>query len=201
MLLTRRLVPAGATARAGESDLAQRIYALAKELNIDSKVLVELCLKAGVTGKGSALASLTDEEEAKVRAHVSSSGGRTSAAVAARPVAAAATATVEAPVFRREDYIPPTGAGKPPVLNVKAEAPASESRRRSSDGDRAKSTPAIRVAPMPAAQQPTALWRTSRRRKNRTSNSRPMRSAPVAQEGPSPCKNICASMKRSARLT
>ncbi len=41
-----------------------RIYALAKELDIDSKELVEICNRAGVTGKGSALASLSDEEVA-----------------------------------------------------------------------------------------------------------------------------------------
>jgi translation initiation factor IF-2 len=44
-----------------------RIYALAKELNVDSKELVEICSKAGVTGKGSALASLTDDEVSKVK--------------------------------------------------------------------------------------------------------------------------------------
>jgi len=44
-----------------------RIYALAKQLNLDSKVLVDICVKAGVTGKGSALASLTDEETARVK--------------------------------------------------------------------------------------------------------------------------------------
>ena len=35
-----------------------RIYALAKDLKIDSKELVEFCNKAGIPGKGSALASL-----------------------------------------------------------------------------------------------------------------------------------------------
>ena len=49
-----------------------RIYALAKKLDIDSKELVEVCLKAGVTGKGSALASLTDEEVDKVKSHLAS---------------------------------------------------------------------------------------------------------------------------------
>ncbi len=44
-----------------------RIYALAKELKIDSKELVEICTKAGITGKGSALASLTDDEDVKLR--------------------------------------------------------------------------------------------------------------------------------------
>ena len=44
-----------------------RIYALAKELGIDSKELVEVCTKAGIPGKGSALASLDDDELAKVK--------------------------------------------------------------------------------------------------------------------------------------
>jgi translation initiation factor IF-2 len=47
--------------------LAVRIYALAKELKLDSKELVDICTKAGFPGKGSALASLTDEEAEKVK--------------------------------------------------------------------------------------------------------------------------------------
>lgn len=47
--------------------MAVRIYALAKELKLDSKELVDICTKAGVPGKGSALASLTEDEAAKVR--------------------------------------------------------------------------------------------------------------------------------------
>ncbi len=50
-----------------------RIYALAKELNLDSKDLVDIVKKVGITGKGSALASLTDEETQKVRDHLSGS--------------------------------------------------------------------------------------------------------------------------------
>ncbi len=52
-----------------------RIYALAKQLKLDSKVLVDICTKAGVTGKGSALASLTDEEMAKVTAFIDGGKG------------------------------------------------------------------------------------------------------------------------------
>jgi hypothetical protein len=48
-----------------------RIYALAKDLNLDSKELVEICRKAGIPGKGSALASLTDEEAEKVKGFLS----------------------------------------------------------------------------------------------------------------------------------
>ena len=50
--------------------MAVRIYALAKELKIDSKELVELCAKAGVTGKGSALASLADDEVVRLKEYL-----------------------------------------------------------------------------------------------------------------------------------
>jgi translation initiation factor IF-2 len=101
-----------------------RIYALAKELKLDSKELVDICTKAGVTGKGSALASLTDEEMTRVTAYIS--GGK-----AARPGGPAApsrrTETSAAPTaFRREDYIAPGGTvpGKIPVLPPKPERPS-----------------------------------------------------------------------------
>ena len=47
-----------------------RIYTLAKELGIDSKELVEACDKAGIPGKGSALASLDDDEVSKVKSYL-----------------------------------------------------------------------------------------------------------------------------------
>lgn len=85
-----------------------RIYALAKELNIDSKELVTIVKKVGITGKGSALASLTDEEAQKVRDHLS---GANKPAPAAAPTASAAAATVGAvrdavPVERKPVAIP-----------------------------------------------------------------------------------------------
>jgi hypothetical protein len=45
-----------------------RIYALAKDLKIDSKELVEFCEKAGIRGVGSALASVEDEDILKLKA-------------------------------------------------------------------------------------------------------------------------------------
>ena len=47
-----------------------RIYALAKELQIENKALIDVCEKAGLGVKGSALASLTDEEVAQVKAYL-----------------------------------------------------------------------------------------------------------------------------------
>jgi translation initiation factor IF-2 len=98
-----------------------RIYALAKELKIDNKILVDICTKAGITGKGSALASLTDEEVAKLKAFMGApKGGKGgTAAVAGRGEASSAG------VLRREDYIAPAGGhgGKIPVLTPKLDKP------------------------------------------------------------------------------
>ena len=63
--------------------MAVRIYSLAKELKVDSKELVDICTKVGIRGKGSALASLSEEEVVKLRDHFSGApgndGGRASA--------------------------------------------------------------------------------------------------------------------------
>ena len=64
--------------------MAVRIYALAKELKFDSKELVDICTKAGVPGKGSALASLTEEEVEKVKQFLT--GGGTAKAKPAKPM-------------------------------------------------------------------------------------------------------------------
>lgn len=99
-----------------------RIYALAKQLKLDSKVMADICAKAGVTGKGSALASLTDEETARVKDYVA--GKRGAALGAARPGGAeASTAAPASPVFRREDYLGAGGASRGAKVPVLAEKP------------------------------------------------------------------------------
>ena len=115
--------------------MAIRIYALAKELEIDNKKLVDICARAGITGKGSALASLTDEEEVRVRSLiVSGKGGRSEAGTPPKAGAGAPRS------IRREDYIAPAGSlpgskvpvlpaskpDKPPLLRKKPEEPPSE---------------------------------------------------------------------------
>jgi len=50
--------------------VAVRIYSLAKDLGIDSKELVDMCARIGIQGKGSALASLEDDEIAKIKSHL-----------------------------------------------------------------------------------------------------------------------------------
>ncbi|NLZ02164.1 MAG: translation initiation factor IF-2 [Pirellulaceae bacterium] len=50
--------------------MAIRIYQLAKQLKVDNKILVDACKKLGIEGKGSALASLSDEQVVAIREHL-----------------------------------------------------------------------------------------------------------------------------------
>ena len=91
-----------------------RIYALAKQLKLDSKFLVDICEQAGVTGKGSALASLTDEEIETVKAYLSKTKSP-------RTAAPATMAPPPGGKLRREDYVAPgAGMGKIPVIKEPA---------------------------------------------------------------------------------
>ena len=142
-----------------------RIYQLAKEFKLDSKDMVDRCARAGVSGKGSALASLTDEEEVKVRAFLSGSSSRASASAGGGRSGGVATLAPPAKSgpLTPSDYIPPAGVtGKPPALPSKSDGaklaelgPAAEAPKRSGgDGPKPAGRPVIRVAAMPAAQQP-----------------------------------------------
>ncbi len=160
--------------------MAVRIYTLAKEMKIDSKELVELCTRAGIHDKGSALASMTDQEIAKLKEFIAAKSRpaeRAPAATAGKPAAPAATGTL-----RREDYIAPAGvaarpsAPEPPALAPVRPTPpkplapkpvtpgasaadggASGVRPRPSgprDGSKPVPKPAFKLPPLPAASRP-----------------------------------------------
>lgn len=98
--------------------MPKRIYALAKELAIDSKELVELCNKIGIQNKGSALASLEDDEVDKIQKHLS--GGE-------KPVEkapAAAPPKIDAPI-RPSDNLAERMTSRPRVLDVLKSKPKS----------------------------------------------------------------------------
>ena len=124
-----------------------RIYALAKDLDIDSKELVEVCRKAGISGKGSALASLTDDEVVKVKAFLR--GGDKKAEGAA---AGAAGRRPMPEVYRREDYVAPAAVGKVKVLDVTARRPLARPEAKPAVEEEA--LPVIEVAPPEAVPLP-----------------------------------------------
>jgi translation initiation factor IF-2 len=155
--------------------VAVRIYTLSKELKIDSKELVELCTRAGIQDKGSALASMSDEEVAKLKDFIAGKSRPAERPAAAGPAGPAVTPAVPKPVapvaprapgtLKREDYIAPAGVasrGKPAEIQS-GKPPAAEPRPRpaglrpaTGDGSRPMPRPAFKLPPLPAAGRPQA---------------------------------------------
>ena len=137
--------------------MPKRIYALAKELQIDSKELVDVCDKVGVTGKGSALASLNDDEIVKVKAYLAGGTKTTAAPPPKTQTLQSAGATVSAPTvpFTREDYIAPTGvSGKPKVISARTQQDVEE-KKPADEGallkPPTKKEPVVKLAAIPDA--------------------------------------------------
>ncbi len=65
--------------------MPKRIYALAKELTMDSKDLVDLCTQLGILNKGSALASLDDAEVDRINQHLEQAKSKATAEAAPAP--------------------------------------------------------------------------------------------------------------------
>ena len=102
-----------------------RIYALAKDLKIDSKELVDLCTKAGIPGKGSALASLEDDEVAKLKVFLDSAATKRAAQLGPAPLVdtkavlstpVAGTATLPPPPPPRPTPLRTRGMPTPPSI-------------------------------------------------------------------------------------
>ncbi|MEM8913217.1 MAG: translation initiation factor IF-2 [Planctomycetota bacterium] len=117
-----------------------RIYALAKELNLDSKDLVDLIKKAGITGKGSALASLSDDEATQLRDFMSSAPSP-----ASKPKAAAAEPSVPAqPVAPVRDLN--ASKRRPAAIQV-GRSKSADSAGSKGPGPLAARTPKLAVPP------------------------------------------------------
>jgi translation initiation factor IF-2 len=107
-----------------EYELAIRIYQLAKQLKIDNKALVDICKKLGFAGKGSALASLSDDQVAAIKEHVS--GGAKKAAPPEPETPAAPKR--EEKTLGRVRTLPPTSRAtpEPPPQEPEPTPPAAE---------------------------------------------------------------------------
>ena len=138
--------------------MAVRIYTLAKELKIDSKELVELCTRAGIHDKGSALASMTDQEVAKLKEFIASKSRPPE-----RPAAQGAPAKPAAAggALKREDYIAPAGVAArakpvepPPAKPAPKPAPVAPAPVRPVAAPAPAPKPAAPVGPIASGGAP-----------------------------------------------
>ena len=128
-----------------------RIYALAKDLGMDNKQLVDLCEKAGVKGKGSALASLNDDEVAKVKEFISKSSESKKPAKEtekAEPQRSEPAPSREDPFKRR------TGPVRDLSSRPKKTTEKTESETQKKDTSKKKPPINVKLAAMPEVSQP-----------------------------------------------
>ncbi len=124
--------------------MASRIYSLAKELKLDSKELVDVCAKLGIRGKGSALASLTDEEEVKLREHFKNPGSQ------AAPRSKQAAPPIERPKeAAKTGKMPVLAPPRPhsPLAGLRKKRPEEEATEEPTEQD---VPPVVESAPTPA---------------------------------------------------
>ena len=179
--------------------MAIRIYSLAKELKIENKELVDICNKAGITGKGSALASLDDDEVAKVKAYLSSGDDSSTKAPAKAKAGGKGAEKKETGALSRDDYIPARKSDKIKVLGTKTQK-AGES---AGDADSPKTPPAkekeqvVRLAQMPQAKQPLAKKMDSGEKVQKPDIKLPTDAIGAARKGKSaPLKQFTDTQKK-----
>lgn len=159
--------------------MAIRIYTFAKDLGLDNKALLDICEKLGVHGKGSALASLSDEEIAKIKKYLEGSAEKVSAPAAPAAVASASRPT--APLDRLRSNDRPKvldrpkrpmarGTGDKPEVSepdqAVQEAMADPIREKPVDAAAIASTieppsAVMEVAPLATEPSPTGVQRTN----------------------------------------
>ena len=135
--------------------MPKRIYALAKELSMDSKDLVDLCTKLGIQNKGSALASLEDDEVARIDKYIA--GGDQPSPAAPAPQAAPQPPAGPLPPLNRDRANRVIGrpAPKPnPTAAAPVSAPPAAESAPSTEEAPTSPAPEL-VAEKPAPQQLT----------------------------------------------
>ncbi len=115
-----------------------RVYSLARELNVESKDLLDLCHQAGIDVKNQ-LSSLDPEQRDLVEQMLKRGGAGGGTAVAAPPAPAKAPTVVS---LSRAVPVLPTGAGHRKAEAASVQAPAPP--------------PTVAAAPQPAGQTPPA---------------------------------------------
>ncbi len=124
-----------------------RIYAFAKELGLDNKALLDICDKVGIKGKGSALASMDDDEIARIKEFISNKPeSRKTTTMVAPPVVTQAPRREE-PESRRTTTMRD--------LDQKARVAVEETREVKREAPLRRS-PMVKLAAMPQVKQPEA---------------------------------------------
>ena len=124
--------------------MPKRIYALAKELAMDSKDLVDLCTKIGIQNKGSALASLEDDEVERITKYIKAGDAPRPTGGGAAPIASGPASS--APIPPVAGPLPPRRTGPIPDLSSRSTSKPPPIGTRSPDPEPPPVAPAQIVA-------------------------------------------------------
>jgi len=159
-----------------------RIYKLARDQNVDSKDLVDVCAQLGIDVKNH-MSAISEEDAARLLAAMKNRGVRATPA-ATGPTGSSAPPT--ATPIRREDYIPASGiAGKVPELGRPAK-PAEEPKKT---GDVPATRPKGRPVPRMIARAP------------QLKPLAPLKPEPAAPEPPKAQKPLMSLSPAALRVT
>jgi len=156
--------------------LAVRIYSLARELKLDSNVLVDICSKAGVLGKG-ALAGLTEDEILRVKSFIAGGGSKAASSAPRAAVATMVARAAEARPLRRKDFLTVSPSStSPSATSLSATSLAAGTAGRQSVAS--TPSPMTRPASTTLASRPPIL------RTAPPSSSRPPVKRPIVKRPP-----------------
>lgn len=156
--------------------MPKRIYALAKELAMDSKELVDLCTKIGIQNKGSALASLEDDEVERIQKYLK--GAEAPRAAPASPASPRSAAPVPPAAA---GPLPPTRTGR--ILDLNKRTPTAKQREATPAEPTPQPAPAA-IAPAEAAPVAKVTPSPAEKSEEKPAQAPPQQSPPVTLEPP-----------------
>ncbi len=163
-----------------------RIYAFAKELGLDNKALLDICDKVGIKGKGSALASMDDDEIAKIKEFISNKPESRKTSTMTAPPAVAHAPRREEPVAHRTATMRD--------LDQKAKVAVEESREVKRESPLRRS-PMVKLAAMPQVKQPDATAAQPAIRVQKPDISLPKDAIRKAKSGAAPLSQFTQTTK------
>ena len=135
-----------------------RIYAFAKELKLDNRQLLEICESCGITGKGSALASLDDDEIARIKQHIKAAAAGPGSAASEKPTVAKAPIRESGPPMPvRNDGLMARRESGVRDLNQRSRKPSDANETNPERREPRKKTGLnVKLADMPQVVQPSS---------------------------------------------
>jgi translation initiation factor IF-2 len=166
-----------------------RIYALAKELGLDNKQLLDICENCGIKGKGSALASLEEDEIAVIKKHLAEGPAAASSSTSGSAQAPIRETVAAAPV-RNDNLLSRREAGVRD-LNQRARRPAdAEEAKPEKKEPRKKAGLNVKLAQMPKVQQPEVTPSEPREKVQKPDIALPQDAIAKARSGSAPLEQF-----------